>query len=214
MTTHRLFDLDDTTRKWMMEEYRHDLDKGALFVSPLLSDRGRREYPDLLKEAIGRHDEAWLASALGSGDRMNLTQKSVHQGSGEHHKLAFRAGHSNPKAGIPADDAAQEVPTSTPQVLAEGVFNRYYARGLCRRAIDEGVDALEIYRYSRAAGVHFTDQSLGEPSEPGIDRTGGTTVDPKELLARLRNTPEEEMDTGVPGEPNSGLSVRLPEARR
>jgi hypothetical protein len=214
MTTHKLVDLDETTRKWMMEEYRRDLDQGTLFVSPLLTDRGRREYADLLKEAIEHHDEVWLASALGSGDRMNLTQRSVHQGAGASPGTATHTGRPPSKNSALGGEESQEMPNSTPEVLAEGEFNRYYARGLCRRAIDEGMDVLEIYRYGRAAGVHFTDQSLDVPSEPGIDRTGGTTVDPRELLASLRKSPEEELDTGLPGEPDSGLSVRLPETRR
>jgi len=38
------------------------------------------------------------------------------------------------------------VPKNAPQTLAEGEFNRYYIRGLCARAIAEGIDEVVVYR--------------------------------------------------------------------
>jgi hypothetical protein len=39
-----------------------------------------------------------------------------------------------------------KVPITAPETLAEGEFNRFYARGLCLRAMAQGIESLVVYR--------------------------------------------------------------------
>jgi hypothetical protein len=90
-----------------------------------------------------------------------------------------------------------KVPTNSREMLAEGEFNRYYIRAICRIAIEEQV-SLEIYH---AKSVH----SPRTESQQKI----GQTVNPSTLLTDLRSHIEVDTALGLPAGPNSGLSVRL-----
>jgi hypothetical protein len=91
-------------------------------------------------------------------------------------------------------------PTAADQI-AEGDFNRYYIRGLCVRAIERGVAQVEVYR---AKAVH-------EP-RPESEALIGKRFAPAELLTDLRtHMGDLHSVLGVPGGPNSGISVRVPE---
>lgn len=92
----------------------------------------------------------------------------------------------------------RRVPSNAPTVLAESEFNRYYVRGLCRRALEDHVPHLEIVR---AKDVYvpraLSEKRLGALLEPGC------------LLLDLRT------HIGVPPVHGialwgSGLSVRIP----
>lgn len=91
------------------------------------------------------------------------------------------------------------VPHTAPETLGEGEFNRYYVRGLCRRAIDEGIAALEVYRA----------KAVMQP-RPDSQRLIGQHVDPAAILADLRITQGVEPALGLPPGPNSGLCLRIP----
>lgn len=197
----KLEDLDEQTRRWMLEELQYDLDHDSLYVSPLLSERGRREYATILKEALERHDPQWLASSLGSGDRFELTQ-------GSRHAMTRRTA-AQRTAEAPPDSRLEEVTVDAPVALAEGEFTRYHARGLCRRALAEGLEELELYKIDEAVTAGFViRQMVGVKAPRGEPLTAGTRVDPRELLPELRKNPEDELNVGAPGA--SGLAVRLP----
>lgn len=55
----------------MQAEVAEDLAAGTLYLSPRLSEIGRRDYPELLRNAVAHHDESWLAALLRSGGRLN-----------------------------------------------------------------------------------------------------------------------------------------------
>jgi hypothetical protein len=82
--------------------------------------------------------------------------------------------------------------------LAEGEFNRFYIRGLCRRALGAGIAQLIIYRA----------KTVGSPRAESELRIGAT-LDPTELLQDLRANIAVETCLGVPPGPNSGLCVKL-----
>ena len=72
-------------------------------------------------------------------------------------------------------------------------------RALCRRAIEDGIGELIVYRARPTVNPRPESEALVE-----------TTVDPAELLADLRAHPGEATALGIPAGPNSGISVRLP----
>jgi hypothetical protein len=175
-----LLHLDERTRRLMLDEIEHDAGQGTLYVSPRLSNTGQQNYLTLLKQAVTAHDDSWLAEQLSSHKRMRETEQK-----------------KKPKGGY----TVARVPDSAAETLAEGEFNRYYARAVCRRALEDGVPEVVVYR---AKGVA---QSSGE-SEAHV----GMRLDPARLLDDLRKHPGMATALGLPRGPNSGLSVRLPAA--
>lgn len=173
-----LVNLDQDVRRLMLEEVERDIVAGVLYLSPRLSIAGQRDYPGLLKEAIGLHDDDWLADQLTNRGRINETER----------RRKPSGGYSEAK-----------VPRTAPATLAEGEFNRFYARGLCRYAIDTGVESLTVYR------AKFVEQP--RPESLALE---GSSIKPEMLLDDLRT--HQGMDTALrlPPGPNSGLSVRLP----
>ncbi len=163
-----LVDLDQETREQMLAELADDLARGSLYLSNRLTDRGRREYPDLLREAFASGDEVSLGRAF---------------------ETAVRKGRPHSK----------RVPHDAAQTLAEGEFNRFYLRGLCRSVLAFGGTEVEVYR-ARYSG------SPRSESEAMI----GMRLDAAELLADLREHPGVDTALRLPPGPNSGLSARHP----
>lgn len=160
----------------MLEELDRDIAGGRLYISPRLNQRGRMEYERLLREALAEHDDNWLAGQLTAG-LLNDTEER-----------RTKSGYTTAR-----------VPVTAPYTLAEGEFNRFYARGLCRRAIDEGIASVVVYRAKQV-------ENPRSQSEAKI----GTSMNPEALLEDLRT--HQGMDTALrlPPGPNSGLSIRLP----
>jgi hypothetical protein len=173
-----LLNLDKQTRELMLEEVDYALLSNTLYISSRLSETGRRDYSPLLKEAIEKYDETWLAAKLAENGRLNANEQR-----------------RKPNGGY----TIAKVPSNANQTLGAGEFNRFYARGLCQRAIAHSIPDLVVYRA----------KEVSRP-RPESERLIGTSISPKALLADLRST-DQEADTmlGI-GNPNSGLSVRLP----
>ncbi|BAY90254.1 hypothetical protein FDUTEX481_07565 [Tolypothrix sp. PCC 7601] len=171
-------DLDDVTRKRMIAEVESDTANGKLYISSRLSANGRQDYVNLLKEAITSHNEVWLAQQLSLNGRLNLTEER-----------------KKPKGGY----TTAKVPETAPETLAEGEFNRFYIRGLCLRALEEGIFELEVYRAKSVMNPRLESQAKL-----------GTKVQAEKLLNDLRSHPGVDTALGLPNGPNSGLSVKLP----
>jgi hypothetical protein len=170
--------LDDRTRKLMLEEVEYDIEHNQLHISPFLSGQGQHDYANLLKDAIQNGNDETLAENLKVHRRLNRT-------------LPRR----QPKGGY----TIASTPVNAAEMLAESEFNRFYIRALARRAIEEGISEVVIYRAKPV-------QSPRPESEALIE----STLSAEELLADLRTHPDEPPALGVPSGPNSGLSVRLP----
>lgn len=171
--------LDERTRQLMLAEMDYDIAHNQLHISPLLSGQGQRDYPNLLREALEIGNDRTLAEALRA-----------------HRRLIRTLPRRKPTGGYSIASA----PENAAQVLAEGEFNRYYIRALARRALEDDIQELIVYR---ARPV----QNPRPESEARVE----TTVSPAELLEDLRAHPGDEPPRlGVPSGPNSGLSVRLP----
>jgi hypothetical protein len=174
-----LENLDDRTRQLMLDEMEYDVTHNQLHISPFLSGQGQRDYGNLLREAIQSGNDETLAESLR-----------------EHRRILRTLPRRNPKGGYSISTA----PENAAQVLAESEFNRYYIRALARRAIEDDIPELVIYRAKPVANPR-------PESEARIE----TTLSPQELLDDLRSHPGDEPPSlGVPSGPNSGLSVRLP----
>ena len=173
-----LDNLDKMTRQYMTEELERDVKNGRLYLSPRLSEKGKKDYESLLRQAIRNGNDETLAQALRSDGRlMSIERKRKRSG-----------GATNAR-----------VPAIAAETLAEGEFNRFYIRGLCLRAIEEGIPELVIYRAKEVANPR-----------PESQRMIGNTISAKALLDDLRAHIGVDTALGLPAGPNSGLSVRLP----
>src|SRR4051794_25434317 len=120
----QLANLNERIRSLMLDEVDHDVDHGKFFVSPRLSNTGQQNYLTLLREAIGAHDEVWLADELQQLGRMRTTEQR-----------------RKPKGGY----TVAKIPANAAAGLAESEFNRYYVRAVCRLALEEGFGEVEVY---------------------------------------------------------------------
>ena len=203
----QLENLDARTRGYMRAEFEDDLDRESLYISPRLSERGVQDYPDLLRAAIDAGSDITLGNSLAFYGRMKETEER-------------RVG---------AETKTVRAPATAADTLAEGEFNDMYMRGLCRRALDDGITTLIVYRAKAVRQPRA--QSLAIIGKP---------VDAAALLAELRArsdsapavgtaSPSADFAEGIAsrtavresGEfapagdmlfgPNTGLSVKLPQ---
>ncbi|HUJ31571.1 MAG TPA: hypothetical protein VLY23_09850 [Candidatus Acidoferrum sp.] len=173
-----LVNLDATTRAFMLQEVERDVAEDKLYYSPRLSPAGRQAYPEVLRNAVRGGTDGNLAADLRTPGLLNATEVR-----------------RKPKGGT----TVAQVPITAPETLAEGEFNRFYARGLCLRATSQGADFLLVYRAKEVADPRPESVALIGKSLPA-----------KQLLEDLRTSVGADTALGLPPGPNSGLSVRLP----
>ena len=174
----RYANLDDRTRALMLDELDRDVADGTLFHSQRLNARGRECYAALLREAVQLHDDRWLAQRLERDGCLKQRETRHHL-----------------KAGLL--DVA--VPVTAATTIADGEFNAFYIRAVCRRASEDGSPAVQVYRARRVAGPR-----------PESTAKVGAMVSAEKLLQDLRDSKGVESALGVPSGPNSSLSVMLP----
>src|ERR1700730_13174639 len=114
----------------MIREIESDAQNQTLYLSTRLSATGIADYLALLREAAEKYDDTWLATQLQLNSRLNLTEIR-----------------KKPTGGT----TVVKMPITAAATLAEGEFNRFYTRGLCLRAIDTGINDLQIYRANDAS---------------------------------------------------------------
>ena len=170
--------LDKQTRKFMFKELKMDIKNGTLYISSRLNFTGQSTWAKLLKEAIVGHSDDWLATKL----NMEHCIKS-------HEERKLRSGKTT--------DA--KVPVTASKTLSEGEFNRFYARGLCARAINEKISKVVVYRGKQV-----------QRPRPESQAIIGREINPIALLKDLRKSQGVEPAFGIPPGPNSGLTVCLP----
>jgi hypothetical protein len=170
--------LDRQTRDLMGAELDLDLASGLEYLSPRLSEIGRHDYVDLLRDAMQTGSDDMLAASLASNGRLNAKETQRH-----------------PRGG---PDIVKDVPHTASTTLAEGEFNRFYIRAVCRRAIDAKQATVIAYRARVSAKPR--------PESVALDGQG---LDPVTLLNDLRHNIGVDTALGLPPGPNSGMSVRL-----
>lgn len=168
--------LDDPgVRAAMLQELARDIADDSWYRSARLTDAGVQAWPQLLQAAITSHDDDWLANEL---QRQGLIR--THE---ERRK---------PKGGT----TLAAVPHTAPETMAEGEFNRFYARGLC---VVVGEGEVEVYRGKAVANPR-----------PESETKVGERIPAAALLVDLRSSKGVEPALGLPPGPNSGLTVRRP----
>lgn len=173
-----LVHLDPCTRRFMLAELQADLASGTLYCSPQLNEEGLRQYTRLLRAALLTGTDGSFAEALCARDAVRPPSRWQH----------------------PKTVGADEALTTATIRLAEREFHRFYIRGLCRRALDQGVATLVIYRARPA-----------DPGRTSADAMIGVRIDASSLLEDLRGTFPSLPPHGLPQCRDPGLSVRLPE---
>jgi hypothetical protein len=168
--------LDSVTRKYMLQELDTDISNGNLYLSKRLTSYGQQRYPALIREAIEGHDDVWLAQRL----QLYMSDRTSRRTRGGATTVA-------------------KVPYDAHETLAEGEFNRYYMRGVCARAIAEGIESVEVYR----------GKQVSQPRSESQARIG-QRIPPQALLSDLRASIGTDAALGLPSGPNSGLTIRIP----
>lgn len=162
--------LNRDVRQAMVEEIESDAKRRNLYYSPRLNSVGHHQWVGLLLEAAEHGDDEWLANEIVRRDLLVAT---------------FSLAKNSKKPGFNAAET-----------LAEGEFNRYYIRGVCRVALSKNIDYVTVYRAKKAWAPR-----------PESIRLEGTRFDPEALLNDLRINVGKATQYGVPAGPNSGLSV-------
>jgi hypothetical protein len=170
--------LDDRTRSLMIDEIDKEIAAGSLYLSDNLSDQGRSKYPDLLRAAAHHGSDATLAKELLGC--LNSHEKPRRLKSG---------GFSQPPV----------MRSNAHEMLAEGEFNRFYMRALCRRVIEDGIGSVVVYRAKEVSNPRSSSEEML-----------GRHMPPERLLEDLRTHPGVDTALGLPPGPNSGLCIRLP----
>jgi hypothetical protein len=116
--------LDERTRKLMEAEIERDI-AATLYLSGNLSEAGKAEYPNLLRDAARSGTDGTFAAAIRV--RLNSHEKPRQLKSG---KL------SEPSV----------MRSNAHEMLGEGQFNRFYMRALCLRATEDGIPELVVFR--------------------------------------------------------------------
>jgi hypothetical protein len=167
--------LDPTTRRFALDELDHDIATGAFHVSERLRPTAVADYRRNLREAILYYDDRWLEERAS-----DLLVDFEHR--------------RTPSGGV----TTARIPDMAARMLTEGDFNRYYMRGVARRAIEEGHDVVEVYR----ARISI---------EPRLEsaQLEGQRLAAAEVVQHLRGQESDDVNVRSLGRVNSGLSVRL-----
>jgi hypothetical protein len=165
----------------MLAELESDLAAGMLYLSPQLSEEGLREYCHLLRAAMLAGTDASFAEALSTGNAVRPPSRWQH----------------------PREVSSGQALADATVRLAEREFHRFYIRGLCSRALAQGVERLVIYR--------------ARPADPGRAPSNtmiGVRIDASSLLEDLRGSFRSLPPHGLPQCRDPSLSVRLPDDHR
>ncbi len=165
-------DLEEV-RDLALSELEADIGGERVYSNPeRMTPAGIQRWPGLLADAIMGNGVEWLKSQIRLGVEY---RRRIHTSRG------------------PRTMGSHDI-----EMLCEGEFNRYYVRGVCLFAIENGLDTVEVYR----------GKVVSSPRAQS-ERLIGQALDPERLLTDLRQNVGVETALGVPAGPNSGLTVRL-----
>lgn len=171
----RYENLDPNTRAHSLAELERDVADGTFIVPDRLRPGTGDQYRALLRDAIRYYDDLWLEERIAPL------------------LVSFEMRHT-PSGG----ETTARLPENAARLLAEADFNRYYMRGVCLRAIEEGRQVVEVYRARFSAEPRTTSSELE-----------GKRLDARELLEELRAVTPATLPSATLARPGSGMSVRL-----
>jgi hypothetical protein len=122
-------ELDETTRKWMLEEFKQEISSRNPYRSKGLTELGWSRFVDEMEAAIRAGNEESLAAALCNAAYWQSSEQRVRKG--------------RPYT-VSVD------PRKAAQRLAYSEFNTWYVRGFARRLLEEGVANCQVYRAAPA----------------------------------------------------------------
>ena len=118
-------ELDNTTRKYMLEEFEVEIASPNPYFGKNLSAEGRAVFPRLMRETINEGNEQTLGAALNCARLWNEMETYERSGVIRERRINVR---------------------QASERLALTEFNTWYVRGFARRLIDEGVTHCQAYR--------------------------------------------------------------------
>lgn len=163
-------------RNLMLDELDRDVAANKLLESAWFTDVGRADWENLIKTAIQTGNDDSLAAELRLAGRLKI-----------------RAERRKPTGGL----TTYRLPPQAADIIAEGEFNRYYVRAICRQVIKEGCLKIQVYRAKEVA-----------VPRPESEQKIGNTFDASVVLDDLRSSIGLEPALGIPSGPASGLSVQ------
>ena len=118
-------ELDETTRRYMLQELEAELATGNPYFGKNLSVAGRTAFPELMRAAINRGNEETLGAALNRPVLWNAKEKYERNGVLRERRINVR---------------------QASERLSLTEFNTWYVRGLAKRLMDEGEEHCQAYR--------------------------------------------------------------------
>ncbi|MBM4241783.1 MAG: hypothetical protein FJ150_09015 [Euryarchaeota archaeon] len=122
-------ELDEITRKWMLEEFQDEEKSGNPYRSSRLSSIGLKVFPNEMEKAIKEGNEKTLALAL-YDPKYWKTSETYPRGNKIHTRKIN--------------------PIKAAEFLAYTEFNTWYVRGFARRLLEEGEEFCQVYRAAPA----------------------------------------------------------------
>jgi hypothetical protein len=163
----------------MLVEIEMDEANGCAYVSTRLNSGGCESWPAMLRQAATDGNDESLEHYIERDECLNSHYMRVNH----------RTGISSPIS----------MPVNAAENLAQGEFNRFYIRGLCRFAIEKDIPFLVGYR-----------ARYSENPRSSSEEAVGHHFNPQAVLDDLRTTQGQDTQLKMPGGPGSGISLRLP----
>lgn len=172
-------DLNPIIRLLMVEELDLDISRNKLYQGKRLTTFGLQGWASALRIAFEAGNDTTLESWLSQPGRLETTEQYTRDGI----------------------TRSRKVPVTAARTFAEGEFNRFYIRAVCRQAMNQRTGVVTAYR-----------ARYSENPRPESIAIEGRQFNAESVLMDLReNTSVDGVNTalGMPSGPNSGMSVRL-----
>lgn len=172
-------DLNPIIRLLMIDELKIDISANKLYQGKRLTSFGLQDWSSALFSSFDLGSDATFETWLSQPGRLETTEQYTSNG-------VLRT---------------RKVPSTAARTFAEGEFNRFYIRAVCRQAMNTGSGIVTAYRARHS-----------ENPRPESIAVVGKQFSAQAILADLReNTSSDGVNTvlGLPPGPNSGISVRL-----
>lgn len=112
-------------KELMIQEINLDILESKIYLSNRLTEKGKKEYPELLKTSILENNLNYLITELDNDNRISIFET-----------------YTDKNGSI----KTRKTPHNTSEILAENELNRYYIRAVCLYAINNNIENIIVYR--------------------------------------------------------------------